>query len=75
MIQKKSENERDKMKEWIVTILLRGVLGVLLIHFMNIACMQYGYATVVGVNSYTIPVVSILGIPGIGLLYVLKMFW
>lgn len=65
----------EKMSEWIITILLRAVLGILCIHFLNIALIKYGYPTHIGINLYSIPIVSILGMPGIGLLYILAIFW
>ena len=65
----------QKINEWIITIVLRGVLGVLVIHFLNVGLIKYGYPTTVGMNLYTIPVISILGFPGIALLYVVAIFW
>ena len=65
----------EKINEWLITLLLRGVLGILFVHFLNVGLLKYGYPTMIGLNLYTIPIISALGMPGIGPLYVLKMFW
>lgn len=64
-----------KFSEICFNVILRGVLGVLAIHFINLFAAKYGYAPLVGINISTIPVVSILGLPGLGILYVFALFW
>lgn len=64
-----------KFSEWIITVLLRAVLGILCIHFLNIAFIKYGIPTYVGINRYTMPIVALLGVPGIALSYLLAFFW
>lgn len=66
---------KGKIKEWGISFALRGILGVLLIHFLNVCFMKYGYQTIIGINEYTVPIVAVLGVPGIGLLYGLAFFW
>ena len=61
--------------EWGINLILRAVLGVLVIHFINVFFTKNGYPVLVGINLYTIPVVACLGLPGVGLLYGLSIFW
>ncbi|MBQ3600042.1 MAG: pro-sigmaK processing inhibitor BofA family protein [Lachnospiraceae bacterium] len=59
---------------WILRMIARGCAGAALIYTINtglaFAEMPYG----VGINQYTIGFVSFLGLPGIGVLYILAFF-
>lgn len=66
---------RDK-KEACINFALRAVLGILGIYFLNKLFYHYGImadGTVLraGINLYTITISGILGIPGIGFIYLL----
>lgn len=66
---------REKVGEFLLGIGLRGVLGILVIHFINLFSISNGFPAVVGINFVTIPVVAALGMPGLGALYILGIFW
>ena len=66
---------RRKIGEFLLGLGLRGVLGILMIHFINIFSISKGFPAIVGINFVTIPIVSVLGIPGLGALYILGIFW
>lgn len=65
----------QKINEWGINLLLRAVLSVLAVHFLNLFLVKNGYPVLVGINCYTIPVMAVLGIPAIVLLYGLALFW
>lgn len=69
---------RDK-KEACMNFILRAVLGILGIYFLNKLCYHYGIMADgkvlrAGINIYTITISGILGVPGIGLIYLLLYF-
>lgn len=60
--------------EWLLNLLLRGVLGAVAIYFINLAVVAQGYPTLVGINPVTILTCSVLGFPGLAALYGLQVF-
>lgn len=60
--------------EGLLTFLMRGLLGIVGIHFANLLFLQWGFSLGIGVNIYTFLVISFLGIPGFLGLYVLAFF-
>lgn len=64
----------QKLNEWGVNLLLRVVLSILAIHFLNLFLIKNGNPVVVGINCYTLPIMAILGLPGLVLLYSLALF-
>lgn len=59
--------------EWLLNLLLRGVLGAVAIFFINLAMASRGYSTLVGVNPATVLTCSVLGFPGLAALYGLQV--
>ena len=59
--------------EWLLNLLLRGVLGAVAIFFINLAMASRGYSTLVGVNAATVLTCSVLGFPGLAALYGLQV--
>ncbi|MGN0428977.1 MAG: pro-sigmaK processing inhibitor BofA family protein [Acetatifactor sp.] len=55
--------------EWLVNLIMRGILGILAIHFINVALSFIGISLGVGINFFTIGVMAILGLPGLLVLY------
>jgi len=60
--------------EWLMNLLLRGVLGAVAIYFINLAVAGQGYPTLVGINPATVLTCSVLGFPGLAALYGLQVF-
>lgn len=60
-------------KEWLLNLLLRSVLGIVAIYFINAALEKIGISSCVGINIYTALTSGILGIPGIAALYGIGM--
>ena len=56
-------------KEWILNLLMRSVLGVIAIYFINTILVGLGYSCGVGINAVTVLTSGILGFPGIVALY------
>ena len=55
--------------EIVFGFLARACVGVVLIYGVNLLLEQWGYDTVVGLNLFTIACSSVLGVPGVVLLY------
>lgn len=55
--------------EWILNILLRGILGIIAIYFVNSALAAAGLSLGVGINALTVLTSGILGFPGLLALY------
>lgn len=58
--------------EWLLNLLLRGVLGAVAIYFINLAVAAQGYPALVGINPATVLTCSVLGFPGLAALYGLQ---
>ena len=58
----------------ILNIVLRSILGSLLIFAVNQWGKMEGYPMLIGLNSFTVLTSSILGFPGIALLYGIKIY-
>lgn len=59
--------------EWLLNLLLRGVMGAVAIFFINLAVTSWGYPALVGVNPATVLTCSVLGFPGLAALYGLQV--
>lgn len=59
---------RAKM-EWMLNIVMRGILGAIGIYFTNMALAAVGISLGVGINAMTILTSGFLGIPGLVALY------
>ncbi len=64
-----------KKLEWLLNLLLRGVLGTVSIYFINLALAGQGYAALVGINPTTVLTCTVLGFPGLAALYGLQLFY
>lgn len=62
-------------KKWVGTVLVRGILSVVVIYLINTVAVNFGIATLVGVNLVSIGVIAFLGVPGILLLYGASLFF
>ena len=56
-------------KEWILNLLMRSVLGIIAIYFINTILVGLGYSCGIGINAVTVLTSGILGFSGISLLY------
>ncbi len=61
--------------EWLLNLVLRGVLGAVAIYFINLAVVGQGYPALVGINPTTVLTCSVLGFPGLAALYGLQIFY
>lgn len=55
--------------EWLVNLVMRGILGILAIHFINLGLSCLGIHLGVGINVFTIGLSAVLGMPGLLVLY------
>lgn len=56
-------------KEWLLNTILRGILGIIAMYFVNGALERAGISLGVGINGATVLTSGILGIPGLAALY------
>lgn len=59
---------RRKM-EWLLNMVMRGILGTIGIYFVNSALAAAGISLGVGINGFTALTMAILGFPGFVALY------
>lgn len=55
--------------EWMLNILMRGILGTVAIYFINNTLSGLGISVEVGINPITVLTSGILGFPGLVALY------
>lgn len=55
--------------EWLVNLLMRAILGILAIHFINLGLNLIGISLGVGINLFTVGLLAVLGMPGLLVLY------
>lgn len=55
--------------EWMLNVLMRGILGTIAIYFINNALTGFGIPIEVGINPVTVLTSGILGFPGVVALY------
>jgi len=55
--------------EWLLNVLLRGVLGTVAIYFINQTLSRTGISLGVGINPITVLTSGFLGFPGVLILY------
>lgn len=60
--------------EWILDVLMRGLLGAVGIHFFNLLLSFAGISLGIGVNSFSLLTICFLGIPGFVGLYILGFY-
>ena len=55
-------------------ILLNGVFGVILLYLVNFIGGQVGYPNLIGINWITALIAGFLGVPGVAVLVIFKLF-
>lgn len=63
-----------KNAEWLLNIVMRGILGTIAIYFVNGGLAAMGISLGVGINMVTVLTSGILGIPGLLGLYGLGIY-
>ncbi|MCM1569464.1 MAG: pro-sigmaK processing inhibitor BofA family protein [Roseburia sp.] len=63
-----------KKGEWLLNLVMRSVLGIIGIHFMNAALSAVGLSLGIGINPVSVLTIGILGIPGFLALYGLGIY-
>lgn len=58
-----------KKLEWLLNLVMRGVLGMVSIYFVNMGLAGFGISLGVGMNAVTLLTSAVLGFPGILALY------
>ena len=58
-----------KRTEWMLNILMRGILGTIAIYFINTTLLSLGIPIEVGINPITVLTSGFLGFPGVIALY------
>ena len=57
------------MKEWLLNVVMRSILAVVAIYFINTWMEGMGLQTRVGINAFTVLTSGFLGLPGLLALY------
>lgn len=60
--------------EWLLNLVMRSILGIISIFFINTALAGLGFSLGVGINAVTVLTVGMLGIPGVLALYGLGIY-
>lgn len=60
--------------EWVINFVLRGIMGMLGIYFINMLTVSQASGAAVGYNLLTFLVSGVLGIPGIALMYGINFY-
>lgn len=55
-------------------ILFNGIFGVILLYLVNFIGGQVGYPDIIGINWITALIAGFLGIPGVAVLVIFKLF-
>ena len=55
--------------EWLMNVLMRGILGGIAIYYINLGLSSLGFSSGVGLNAISVLTVGILGFPGFLVLY------
>ncbi|WWR17505.1 pro-sigmaK processing inhibitor BofA family protein [Lachnospiraceae bacterium JLR.KK008] len=63
-----------KKAEFLLNFLLRGIIGMISIFFINEMLAAQNFAIMVGINPWTALTSAILGLPGVLLLYGIHLF-
>ena len=58
-----------KRAEWLLTFLFRGIIGTVMIYFINLLIVSNNMGFEIGINPVTVLTSGILGFPGVLLLY------
>ncbi len=60
--------------EHVLNMIMRGILGVIAMYFINTALERAGISLGVGINIVTVLTSAILGFPGLAALYGLGLY-
>lgn len=60
--------------EFLLNFMLRGVVGMISIFFINEMLAAQNFSIMVGINPWTALTSAILGLPGVALLYGIHIF-
>ena len=60
--------------EWIINFLLRGIMGLMVIYFLNFLLADYVPGVRIGYNFVTFLTSGILGFPGVAMLYGINFY-
>ena len=63
-----------KKTEWLLNIVMRSILGIILMYFVNFALTAGGIVLGVGINAVTVLTSGILGLPGLAALYAIGIY-
>lgn len=63
-----------RIKELLLNVLLRMILGTIVIYFVNDILIKAGILLKVGINPATVLISGILGFPGLAGLYALGIY-
>ena len=55
--------------EWVINFVLRGIMGMLEIYFLNMILAMSTFGVSIGYNLYTFLISGIMGLPGVALMY------
>ncbi|MCM1026945.1 MAG: pro-sigmaK processing inhibitor BofA family protein [Roseburia sp.] len=61
-------------REWWLNLVMRSIIGVVAIYFINMALAERGIFLGVGINPCTVLTSGILGIPGVAVLYGIGLY-
>lgn len=64
---------RKKM-EWLLNVIMRSILGIIAMYFINQALAEAGLFLGVGINPVTVLTSGILGFPGLMALYAIGLY-
>lgn len=63
-----------KKMEWLLNLVMRSILGIIGIYFINSFLESAGIRLEVGINAFTILTSGILGFPGVLALYGIGLY-
>jgi inhibitor of the pro-sigma K processing machinery len=63
-----------KRVEWLLNFIVRGVVGVIAIYFINMGLAALGTTVDIGINAATVLTTAFLGFPGLVALYGLGIY-
>lgn len=64
-----------KKSEWLMNMILRGIMGTIGIYIVNQVLIMQNMPCEVGINPCTVAISSMLGFPGLILLYGIRFYY
>ena len=62
-----------KRSEWLLNFILRGILSTIGFYAINQVCIWQNISCEVGINPYTVLTGAVFGVPGVILLYGIRV--